>query len=40
MFNDGPFKMHTGHVGGVGLKRVPEILAQYNALLHRLRVSL
>ncbi len=36
MFNDGPFKMHTGHIGGASWKQVPEILAQYNRLLQRL----
>ena len=36
MFNDGPFKMHTGHIGGAGSKQVPEILVQYDRLLRRL----
>ena len=33
MFSDGPFKMHTGHIGGINWKEVPELLAQYNTLL-------
>jgi GNAT superfamily N-acetyltransferase len=36
MFEDGPFKMLPGHIGGLGWKQVPEILAQYNTLLQRL----
>lgn len=36
MFDDGPFKMHTGHIGGAGWKQAPEILLQYNSLLRRL----
>ena len=36
MFNDGPFKMLPGHIGGINWKQVPGILEQYNALLRRL----
>jgi GNAT superfamily N-acetyltransferase len=36
MFEDGPFKMLPGHIGGAGWKQMPDILAQYNALLRRL----
>ncbi len=33
MLNDGPFKMHFGHIGGTNWKFVPDILEQYNTLL-------